>query len=106
MSDRACFYLRKINMETLKETMHRGWREKISRDKKFPRKPKAGIRRDLSHGWLLPFLLENDTLLWGRWDYWAELMQTPRLPARPIPQIEWLSTGTQQRNPAHKMLEA
>ncbi len=82
-----------------------GWRRDIAADKKFPRKPDPTVERTLAHGWLLPYLLQADTLTWGRWDYWFQLMQSGRLPAEPIPPIEFIDTPARGA-PARKMLEA
>ncbi|MNW54209.1 hypothetical protein D3C74_318020 [compost metagenome] len=30
-------------------------------------------------GWLLPYLLPNDDLLWGRWSYWLDILQNTEL---------------------------
>lgn len=39
-------------------------------------------------GWLLPFLLAYDDLLWGRWAYWTDLLLTGNIKGSgPIPQI-------------------
>ena len=51
------------------------------------------LERPLQRGWLLPYLLRLDTQLWGRWDYWAEMKESGKLAAGPIPQIEWAHTG-------------
>jgi|GEM_PF-994252 len=68
------------------------------------KKPDPTIRRDLTHGWMLPLLLRLDEWLWQRWDYWCQCnCGNGQLPDAPIPQIEFLSTphpGTL------KMLEA
>mgnify|MGYP001203800327 CR=1 FL=1 len=81
------------------------WQREIAADRKFPRKPDPTVNRTLAHGWLLPYLLQADRLTWGRWDYWYRLMQSGRLPAEPIPPIEFSDTPA-RGTPAHKMLEA
>jgi hypothetical protein len=43
---------------------------------------------DLQHGWLLPYLLETDDFLWGRWHHWFETASAKKVIAQ-IPQIEW-----------------
>lgn len=44
-------------------------------------------------GWLLPFLMAYDQLLWGRWDYWGDILVKGTLEGSgPIPQIEWCSS--------------
>ena len=88
-----------------RRTILNTWRRDIAADRKFPRRPDPTIRRDLSPGWLLPYLLEADALLYGRWDYWAECMLSGRLPDAPIPPIEFVATE-HRSNPAYKMLEA
>jgi hypothetical protein len=55
-----------------------------------PPKKLQAIERDLHHGWLLSYVLDIDTILWGRWDYWAETAFFQKLPDRPIPQISWV----------------
>jgi hypothetical protein len=47
------------------------------------------LSRDLKCGWLLPYLLQYDSALWGRWDYLCEAIESGQLPDSPIPQIEW-----------------
>jgi hypothetical protein len=34
--------------------------------------------RDLHHGWLLSYLGQIDSLLWGRWEYWARCQMLPK----------------------------
>lgn len=64
------------------------------------------LQRDLEHGWLIPYLLKHDELLWGRWDYWCEAMMIGRLPDRPIPQIEFAAPqGSIGEAPGHKHLQ-
>ena len=46
----------------------------------------------LSHGWLLPYLLEADLFLWQRWQHWYETALAGEVVA-PIPIIEWQKTG-------------
>lgn len=40
-------------------------------------------------GWMKEKLLETDHLFWGRWDYWAILKLTQKVPRSPIPPIRW-----------------
>ena len=35
------------------------------------------LKRDLKHGWLLPYVAQADSLLWGRWNYWARCQAMP-----------------------------
>jgi hypothetical protein len=42
-------------------------------------------------GWLLPSLLETDTLLTGRWDYRTVCMMRAALPDAPVPRQEFLT---------------
>ena len=55
-------------------------------------KPKPPVTLEkspvLSHGWLLPYLLEADMFLWQRWQHWYETAMARKLVA-PIPIIEW-----------------
>lgn len=45
-------------------------------------------------GWLLPFLISYDSLLWGRWEYWLEILWKGSIKdCGPIPQIQWSSSG-------------
>lgn len=45
-------------------------------------------------GWMLPFLLVYDDLLWGRWEYWARIMEKGTIEGSgPIPQIIWANLG-------------
>ncbi|MGL5879219.1 MAG: hypothetical protein ACRC2V_15785 [Xenococcaceae cyanobacterium] len=34
--------------------------------------------RDLPSGWLLPYLTQIDSLLWGRWQYWSRCQMLPK----------------------------
>ncbi len=36
------------------------------------------LKRNLTHGWLLPYLGQIDNLLWGRWQYWARCQVVPQ----------------------------
>lgn len=46
-------------------------------------------------GWLLPYLFAYDGLLWGRWNYWMDIMQKGSIVGSgPIPRIEWTDLGT------------
>jgi hypothetical protein len=73
-----------------------------------PKKPKAidpNLQRDLQHGWLLPYLVSIDDMLYGRWNYWALCqLSVGQLPAEPIPQIDFC--GHVEESPVtRKMLE-
>ena len=35
------------------------------------------LKRDLKHGWLMPYLYNIDAMLWGRWEYWQRLQLVP-----------------------------
>ncbi len=47
------------------------------------------FKAPLTHGWMLPYLLEIESMFWGRWDYWCETYQAGKLLDRPIPRIEF-----------------
>jgi len=47
------------------------------------------LERTLERGWLLPYLMQYDDALWGRWDYWGRTTMAGRLLDEPIPQITW-----------------
>jgi len=66
------------------------------------RKPDPGLKRDLKAGFLLPYVLEADALIFGRWDYWLEAMVHGRIPDRPVPSIDWMASGHAR---TRKMLE-
>ena len=53
----------------------------------------ATLHRDLKHGWLLPYLIDIDELLWCRWQYWIEAREANKLPDRPIPGITFSHDG-------------
>lgn len=46
---------------------------KVSDNKKLD----PNLKRGLKHGWLLPYIVQIDRLLWGRWDYWAHCQVMP-----------------------------
>jgi hypothetical protein len=68
-----------------------------------PKKPDPSIKRDLEHGWMMPMLWELESLMWGRWNYWGDIMLTGQLPPEPIPQIDFDETPYTL---AMKMLDA
>ena len=51
------------------------------------------LHRDLKHGWLLPYLIDIDELLWCRWKYWIEAREANKLPDRPIPIVTFGHDG-------------
>src|ERR1700685_2207437 len=54
-----------------------------------PKQPKPlQPPRILPHGWLLPYLVHIDAVLWHRWDHWYETTSAQTLIGR-IPKIEW-----------------
>jgi hypothetical protein len=82
------------------------WRKKwLEMQPKTPKPLLENLERDLSHGWLLPYLHGLDALTWGRWNYWAACqMGAGQLPDEPIPQIEFCSCGSDAAH-SRKMLE-
>lgn len=57
------------------------------------RTPDKNVRRRLSSGWMLPYLVQCEALLWGRWPYWMHLMKGGREAFKEvgaIPKIEFL----------------
>jgi hypothetical protein len=77
--------------------------------KNWPRKPDPSVHRDphvLGRGWLLPYLLGIDDLIWGRWDYWARTRMAGTLLDEPIPQISFIHEGMQEKDTCRRMLEA
>lgn len=59
----------------------------------------------LTHGWLVPGLIEADMCMWQRWRYWIECMERGDLIDKPLPQVPWMSVS-EASNPADKMLKA
>ncbi|WP_067923775.1 hypothetical protein [Alicyclobacillus shizuokensis] len=56
-------------------------------------------------GWLLPFLLAYDQLLWGRWNWWLDIVAKGTIAdSGPIPQIQWADRGSSGVAATHKML--
>ena len=49
----------------------------------------ADLKRDLQSGWLLFYLGEIESKLWGRWNYWSRIVEEGELPPEPIPQISF-----------------
>jgi len=71
-----------------------------------PNKIDPGLKRDLEHGWMLDFLVELETIAWGRWVYWAKLYELKSLPDERIPQIAFSAEGeAAQRSLARNHLE-
>lgn len=60
------------------------------RDFAIKTKPDPHLRRELTAGFLLPYLLDLDALTYGRWHYWLEAMERQKLPERPLPHVDWL----------------
>src|SRR5579871_2214141 len=54
-------------------------------------KVQPDLQRTLCHGWLLDYVVEMDTLTYGRWAYWLECVQVGALPERGIPRIDFQS---------------
>lgn len=53
-------------------------------------KPSEALEKN---GWLRPYLFAYDTLLWGRWAYWSEILIKGTIEGSgPIPQISWSSS--------------
>ena len=87
----------------------------------------TNLKRDLKHGWLMPYLYNIDAMLWGRWEYWQRLQLVPTekyfllqesdldkrlaniqehiLPAEPIPQIDFDGCYVGDRDKGRKMLD-
>ncbi|QQZ64581.1 SAM-dependent DNA methyltransferase (plasmid) [Paenibacillus sonchi] len=56
-------------------------------------------------GWLLPFLLGYDDLLWGRWGYWLDILHKGTIiGSGAIPQITWVDTFSDSSVATTKML--
>jgi hypothetical protein len=56
-------------------------------------------------GWLLPYLFTYDDLLWGRWQYWTDILQQGTIiGSGPIPQIHWVDTSSRRAEATKKML--
>jgi hypothetical protein len=68
-----------------------------------PKKLDPELHRDLEHGWLLPYLLEIDSRLWGRWDYWSDTYMAQNLLDSPIPKIDFVE-GDQTNSLGYKHL--
>ncbi|NJM39325.1 MAG: hypothetical protein HC853_00430 [Anaerolineae bacterium] len=70
-----------------------------------PRKIDPNLKRDLMHGWMIPYLLAMDELADGRWDYWCRTIQDGALLDEPIPQVEWYNEGLVAQSPARRHIE-
>lgn len=56
-------------------------------------------------GWLLPFLIGYDELLWGRWNYWLDILQKGTIAGSgDIPQITWTEPSSAPAIATTKML--
>ena len=90
------------NQTTLRGQLHQKYMDYI----KKPKIPDPNLKRDLKSGWMLPYLLQVDKLLWGRWNYWSELCMANELPDEPIPQIHFgVSSAKFKSSIGVKMLE-
>jgi hypothetical protein len=76
----------------------------ITARKHWPAQPKAGVHppRPLTHGWLLPVLIECESRCWGRWEHWTRVMEAGELIEEAIPRIEFEAHSA---SPARKMHE-
>lgn len=55
-------------------------------------------------GWLLPFLFGYDDLLWGRWDYWMNILHRGTIAgSADIPQIIWADPSSSPAMATTKM---
>ena len=54
-----------------------------------PNKIDKTIERDVSHGWLIQYLLPVEAMCWGRWNYWCEMEMNRDLLDKPIPPIKF-----------------
>lgn len=56
--------------------------------------PKSHEEVFSKRGWMVPFLLAYDDLLWGRWSYWLDICQKGTITgSAPIPQLKFSSLG-------------
>ena len=62
------------------------------------------LQRDLQSGFLVPYLLDVETMLWGRWDYWTQVQIGGALPEAPIPKIDFIGLDRSRGNYGQKML--
>lgn len=72
-----------------------------------PKTPDRSFRfkEPLQRGWLIPWLLRGDDLLWGRWSHWFDTMTAGTvIPGATIPQIPFGDTIPQQG--ARRWMEA
>lgn len=76
---------------------------------KHPKPVDASLQRDLERGWMVPYLLGVDALLWGRWEYWFAIHLEGALPEAPIPPLDWdlygADGGKIGHGPGRRMLE-
>ncbi len=67
--------------------------------------PKDHSEALTKRGWMTPFLLAYDDLLWGRWDYWGKIWEKKTIKGSgPIPQIKWADLGSPGVLQTRKML--
>jgi len=58
-------------------------------------------------GWLLPYLVDIDSIFTGRWDYWLDILQRKTLDDKKIPKIIFLdSPNNETMTHLRKCLEA
>lgn len=62
------------------------------------------LKRDLESGFLVPYLLDVETMMWGRWDYWTRVQVGGALPDAPIPRIDFIGLDRSRGNHGQKML--
>jgi len=92
-----------MSREAFRETLRRT----ITQQKHWPKKPDPHLKRDIPpHGWLLPVLLDVESLTWGRWDHWMRTMEAGRLLDEPIPPIAFAPHQGLARKMHEKSLEA
>lgn len=68
--------------------------------------PQSHLEVFSKKGWLLAFLYSYDSLLWGRWDYWMDIVNKGTIQGSgAIPQISWSTKGQMGVTQTSKMFE-
>lgn len=76
--------------ESERASMRKALQDAICAAKNWPRKPDPKLTVEPKpHGWLLPMLLEIETVCWGRWEHWTKLKEAGNVIDEPIPQIQF-----------------
>lgn len=66
---------------------------------------KLTMKEKTFHGWLKVMLVETESLINGRWDYWLDILETNEVENKPIPKLNFIGAGEPKCNLGRQMIE-